>query len=80
MYVVPRCRNEVVAAFCTRARSMSRNALEVMTKPIRNTVSIYGRLNNSESVLLKRRIRSDQGRSRLARPGSEELETGLGDP
>ena len=70
----------VVVACCTRPRSMSRNALEVMTKQIGNTVSKYGRLKKSESVLLKRRIRSDQGRRRLARPSSEELETRLGEP
>ena len=78
--VVPRCRNEVVAAFCTRPWPMSRNAVEVMAEPIGDALPIYGRLKDiSESVPLKRRIRSDQRRRGLARPVSEEPETGLSD-
>ena len=42
---------------------------------------MYGKLKtNSEPVLLERRPPSDYGRRRLARPGSEELATGLRDP
>ena len=55
--------------------------LDVITKPVRNACSIYGKLKtNSEPVLLERRPPSDYGRRRLARPGSEEMATGLGDP